>query len=228
MALTKISNNIWNLDGDPISFLTFPYEIRSTVVEVREGEYLVHSPVQVEKSKYLQNLPGKIKYIVSPNKLHSLFLDDWQKVFPDCVLYAPPGLSRKRPNIAFFKELDDKAEPPWQDTLLQKIVRGSWFMSEVVFFHRPSQSLILGDLIENHDPSKLSWIHRQMAAAVGMLAPHGSTARIFRWTFMPRRETREDIREILAWNPKRVIMNHGPMVETGAQDFLMNAFKWVL
>lgn len=227
MALENISNNIWVLQGDPIYFFTFPYEIRSTVIEVSAGEYLIHSPVQVKHAKQLESLPGKIKYIVSPNKLHSLFLEDWQKAYPDALIYAPPGLRKKRPKVDFYKDLEDSAEPQWRDVISQKIIRGSWFMSEVVFFHKPSASLILGDLIENHNPKILGPLFRAVAAAVGMLAPHGTTAKVFRWTFLRRRETRQDIQQMLSWHAKRVIVNHGPIVESEAEAFLQHAFNWV-
>jgi hypothetical protein len=228
MGLHKLADGIWVLDGNPISFLTFPYEIRSTVIELGGGDLFVHSPVQVSAAGLLKALPGQVKYIVSPNKLHSLFLGDWKKAFPEADLYAPPGLKAKLPDVAFHKELADGPETAWQEVIKQKIVRGSWFMSEVVFFHKPSETLILGDLIENHNPQKLGWLHRSIGLANAMVAPNGTTARIFRWTFFRRKEVGEDLQEILSWNAKRVVVNHGPIVESGVQKFLRNAFRWAL
>lgn len=73
------------------------------------------------------------------------------------VASAPPGLKVKHPDLSFYKELADEPEPEWREVLKQKVVRGSWFKSEVVFFHEPSETLILGDLIENHSPLKF-WV----------------------------------------------------------------------
>ncbi|MGD8591959.1 MAG: DUF4336 domain-containing protein, partial [Gammaproteobacteria bacterium] len=223
-----LADGIWVLDGNPINFLTFPYEIRSTIIEIGEGELFIHSPVQISAANLLKSLPGQVKYIVSPNKLHSLFLGDWKTVFPEAKLYAPPGLISKLPDVSFYKKLVDEPEPQWQEVLKQKVVRGSWFMSEVVFFHKPSATLILGDLIENHNPMRLGWLYRAIGLAMGILAPNGTTARIFRWTFFRRKKVRQDLQEILSWNAKRVVVNHGPIVETGAQEFLRNAFQWAL
>lgn len=228
MSLHKLADGIWVLDGKPIHFLTFPYEIRSTVIELGEGALFVHSPVQISEASLLKALDGEVKYIVSPNKLHSLFLEDWKKMFPKAKLYAPPGLTSKLPEVSFYKKLTDEPEPQWQKILKQKVVRGSWFMSEVVFFHEPSATLILGDLIENHNPMRLGWLYRAIGSAMDILAPKGTTARIFRWTFFRRKEVRQDLQEILSWNAKRVVVNHGPIVETGAQKFLRNAFQWAL
>ena len=101
-------------------------------------------------------------------------------------------------------------------------------MSEVVFFHEPSETLILGDLIENHNPLRLGWLHRVVGVANAMVAPNGTTPRNYRWTFLRRKEVREDLQEILSWNARRVVVNHGPIVEAGAQEFLRHAFKWAL
>jgi len=228
MRLHKLADGIWTLDGDPISFLTFPYEIRSTVIDTGEGGLFIHSPVQFSAASLLQALPGQVKYIVSPNKLHHMFLGDWKKAFPEAKLYAPPGLKAKRPDLSFYKELTDEPEPEWREVLKQKVVRGSWFMSEVVFFHEPSETLILGDLIENHNPLRFGWLHRAIGLANAMLAPDGSTPRNYRWTFFRRNEVRQGFQEILSWNAKRVVVSHGPIVETGAQEFLRNAFQWAL
>lgn len=101
-------------------------------------------------------------------------------------------------------------------------------MSEVVFFHEPSGTLILGDLIENHNPLRFGRLHRAIGSANAMLAPNGSTPRNYRWTFFRRKEVRQDLQEILSWNAKRVVVSHGPIVEIAAQEFLTNAFQWAL
>ncbi|MHC4447950.1 MAG: hypothetical protein ACYSXF_09250 [Planctomycetota bacterium] len=107
-------------------------------------------------------------------------------------------------------------------------MRGSFFMEEVVFFHRSSRTLILGDLIENHDPSILSAWHRVVARANDMLAPDGTTARIYRLSFWRRAEARRAINEVLSWEPRRVVVMHGPCVEDNAVAFLHHAFGWLL
>lgn len=192
------------------------------------GELFIHSPVQLSAANLLTTLPGQVRYVTSPNKLHSLFLGDWKKASPEAKFYAPPGLKAKLPDVPFYKELTDVPERELQEVLMQKVVRGSWFMSEVVFFHKPSETLILGDLIENHRPQQLGWLHHSIALANAIVAPNGTTARIFRWTFFQRKLVREDLKEILSWNAKRVVVNHGPIVETGVKEFLRNAFQWAL
>jgi hypothetical protein len=160
--------------------------------------------------------------------MHHLFLGEWKAAFPDARIYSPPGLRSKRPDLSFYGDLGGQPEDPWASVLDQRVVTGSLFMEEVVFFHRPSRTLILGDLVENHDPAVLSAWHRAVARANDMLAPHGTTARIFRLSFVRRAEARRRVNEILSWQAKRVVVMHGPCVEHDAEQFLRHAFSWLL
>ncbi|MCB1747370.1 MAG: DUF4336 domain-containing protein [Gammaproteobacteria bacterium] len=224
--LHALADGLWILAGDPIAFLGFPYDIRATVVRLDGGDLLVHSPVQVSALSALAALPGAVKYIVTPNKLHHVFLADWQRALPAARLYAPPGLRGKRPDLQFVGELGERPAAAWSGTLEQTLVRGSLFMTEVVFFHRASRTLILGDLIENHDPARFGVLQRSIARCNAMLAPRGSTPRNFRWTFLRRDALRRDLDVIAAWNPARVVVAHGPIVEQNAAEFLAHAFRW--
>jgi hypothetical protein len=101
-------------------------------------------------------------------------------------------------------------------------------MEEVVFLHGPSRTLIVGDLTENHDPCSLGPVQRAIARANAMLWPRGATPRNFRLTFWRRAEARRALREILAWQPRRVVVMHGPCIEENAGEFLRRAFAWLL
>lgn len=224
----QLDEGIWTVDGDPISFLTFPYELRSTVVDLGERSLFVHSPVQLRAAAAAVERLGSVRHLVTPNKLHHLFLGEWKEAYPDAKLYAPPGLRARRPNLPFDGELGDRPDPAWAEVLDQRVVRGSFFMDEVLFFHRPSRTLLLGDLIENHDPRVLGPWHRVLARANAMLAPHGTTPRNYRLSFLRRAEARRTLREVLSWEPRRVVVAHGPCVEDDAPAFLRRAFRWLL
>ncbi|MFW5876253.1 MAG: hypothetical protein ACOCXM_05915 [Myxococcota bacterium] len=171
---------------------------------------------------------GEVKYVVSPNKLHHLFMGQWADGYPGARLYASPGLTNKRPDLTFEAVLGDETPAEWAGCIDQLVVRGSVFMDEVVFFHRPSRTLVLGDLIENHDPELLGPVQRFWARANAMLAPNGSTPRNFRWSFLRRSEARKAVQRMLAWQPERVLVLHGRCVMTDAQAFLKRAFRWLI
>ena len=226
--LRELDAGVWTIDGDPIRFLTFPYELRSTVIDLGDSSLFVHSPVQLSAAADAVASIGRVDHMVTPNKLHHLFLGEWQAAFPEAQLHAPPGLRAKRPDLSFCSDLQEGPPVAWEHVLDQRIVRGSFFMEEVVFFHRRSRTLILGDLIENHDPRVLGPLHRLLARANAMLAPNGTTPRNYRLTFWRRREARWTVEELLSWQPQRVLVMHGPCIEHEPSAFLHRAFRWLL
>ncbi|MGO4840567.1 DUF4336 domain-containing protein, partial [Rhizobiaceae sp. 2RAB30] len=103
------------------------------------------------------------------------------------------------------------------------------YMTEFVFFHRASRTLVLTDLIENFEPDKLGFGERWLAWAGGALDPDGQTPRDMRLTFaMQREELRHAVETMIDWQPDRVILAHGRWYQTDAVAELRRAFRWLL
>lgn len=224
-----IHHGLWTLDGDPISFMGFPYSQRMTVARLSNGSVLLHSPVQLTSARrgFVDRI-GPVTHIVTPNKLHHLHLGAWADAYPAARLFAPPGLAHKRRDLRFAATLTDTPAPAWADRFRQIVIRGSIFMEEVLFFHIPSSTLIVGDLIENHDPAHFAPWQRYVGRLNRMIAPNGATPVNYRLSFLNRRKARNDLERVMDWRPKRVIVMHGPCIMDDAEAFLRRAFDWVL
>ena len=81
-------------DGPSVPFLGIPYPTRMALARLANGDVWVWSPIALtpELEKAVDQL-GPVRHIVSPNKIHHLFLAEWVARWPDAVLYAPPGLA---------------------------------------------------------------------------------------------------------------------------------------
>lgn len=228
--LLKISSEIWIYEGSTVSFYGFPFPTRMTVIKLHNGDLWIHSPEKLtdELRQELAAL-GTIKHLVSPNKLHHLFLPEWKVAYPDAINYAAPGLSRKRRDFQFDVELSSQPEAPWQDEIDQVIFTGSPVMEEVVFFHRPSQTLILTDLIENFKPETLTWFQRKLAAFVGILSPTGKMPIDWRISFLfgSKAKARESLNIMLNWAPKHIVLSHGECIFDQGTAFLRTSFSWL-
>lgn len=153
MQLKEIGSNLWTYEGETVSFYGLPYSTRMTVIRINRNELWVHSPEKLNPQLQAELAQlGEVKYLISPNKLHHLYLPEWNTAYPEAASYAAPGLIEKRKDIQFTAELTDTPEPAWQDDIRQLIFKGSPAMQEVVFFHNDTRTLILTDLIENFDP----------------------------------------------------------------------------
>ena len=227
-VLTEVDRDIWIADGPSVQFLGFPYPTRMTVVRLRDGTLWVCSPIQLDDHlREAINALGPVRHVVSPNKLHHLYLGDWAGAWSAAKLYAAPGLARRRRDLSFDSELGDQPDPAWADDIDQVIFHGSFAMDEVVFFHRASKTAIVTDLVQRFDPASLHGWRRVFMTVDGLVGPHGSTPREWRWSFWNRAAARRAKRRAIDWNPQRVIVAHGDWVRDDGRAALERALAWI-
>jgi len=226
--LEAFGPSLWVADGRTVSFLTFPYPTRMAVVRLADGGVWIWSPIALtpELAEEVEAI-GPVRHIVSPNKIHHLFLGAWAERWPEAQLHAPPGLAKRKPELHFDEELGDEANPDWAEDLDQTIFRGSLAMEEVVFFHRPSGTAIVCDLVQRHDPSTSTGLKGTIMRLDGLVGPRGSTPREWRASFLRRKPARAARAELLAWQPERLIIAHGECARTGATSILERALAWI-
>jgi len=106
-------------------------------------------------------------------------------------------------------------------------MRGNLIITEIVFFHRKSATVLFTDLIQHFRPGWFKGWRAIVARLDLMVATEPSVPRKFRVAFTARRAARGAIRQILAWPAERVLMAHGDPVTEGGQVFLRRAFRWL-
>jgi hypothetical protein len=198
------------------------------VARLSGGGLWLWSPVRLteEVQQAIQSL-GDPVYAVEPNKLHHLALAEWVAAWPSLRLYAPPGLAHKRRDLRFVPELTDEPPPEWREEIDQVRIEGSIFMTEVIFFHRPSSTCLVGDLIQKHDgPGKSAWL-RWLWKLGGVAGADGGTPLDGRLSFVHRAATREAVSRVLAWAPERLVIAHGACSMASGTEVLRRAFRWL-
>jgi Domain of unknown function (DUF4336) len=229
MRLQEIGPSIWVSEGPVVSFYSFPYPTRMAVIRLTEGSLFVWSPIALSAALQSEvDALGPVRHLVSPNAIHHLFLGEWKSAYPQARLYASPGLRKKRKDLAFDAELGDSPEPEWAADVDQVAMRGSFAITEIVFFHRGSCTAIFADLIENFPPDWFKGWRGVVARLDGIVAPNPGAPREFRWSFTNRRAARAAFERILAWPIERVLMAHGEPVTTDGGAFVRRAFAWLL
>lgn len=226
--LASFGQNLYLADGPTVSFYGFPYPTRMALVRLSTGKVWVWSPIALtpEMAGAVEAI-GSVAYIVSPNKLHHLFLPAWRNRWPDARLYAPPGLARKIKQLHFDAELDEEKDEPWKAEIDQVVFRGSIAMDEVVFFHRASRTAIFGDLIQRFPEAYAKGWKGLMLRLDGLVGRHGSTPREWRLSFLSRDGARAARRTVLGWNPQRLVIAHGECATIGATEIIRDALSWI-
>ena len=82
------------------------------------GRLWIHSPEQLDSALQAElSALGEVAHLISPNKLHHLFLAQWLEAYPSAISYAAPGLIGKRRDLRFDRELGEQAEEAWADRI---------------------------------------------------------------------------------------------------------------
>ncbi len=227
-VLRPFGTDIWLADGAEVDVAGFRYPKRAAIIRLSGGELLVWSPIALTPALRASiDALGEVRQLVAPNSLHHLFLGQWRDAYPIAKLHAPPGLRRKRQDIAFDGDLDDGAVAQWAGDLDQVVIRGNLITTEVVFFHVASRTVLFADLIQQFAPGSLSGWRALVARLDLMMESEPQVPRKFRTAFINRVQARAAIQQVLAWPAEQVVMAHAPPVLGDGQAFVARAFGWL-
>ncbi|MEZ5785573.1 MAG: DUF4336 domain-containing protein [Xanthobacteraceae bacterium] len=238
-TLKPIADNVWIVDGPEIfmcypwlSFIKVPFPTRMTIVRLADGKLWVHSPTPLpdDLARAIDSL-GQVAFLVAPNLLHYWWIGEWKSHYPQARAYAAPGVRERaaaRFN-GFDADLTDLPPPEWQGEFDQVLVPGD-YLTEAVFLHRASRTLLLTDLIENFEPGRFRRLWMRWACQMsGCCDPDGKVPIDLRSTFLRHRDSvRKAVHTMLAWQPLRVILAHGRWYPDHAEAELRRAFRWVV
>src|SRR4051794_31491378 len=125
--LEQAGDSLWIAEGEIVSFYGAPYPTRSAIARLGNGELWVWSPVRLTAALRAEvDRLGPVQHLVSPNKLHHLYLPEWQAAFPEARLWGPKSTIRKRPDLAFHGPLRDEPPTEWGGDIDQAWFRGSF------------------------------------------------------------------------------------------------------
>lgn len=233
-VLKPVADGVWIVDSGPLFLLGLPLPVRMTVVRLRNGDLWLHSPTRFDgELKRAMEEHGRIRHLIAPNSAHWLFLIEWQRNCPDALTWAAPGLRKrgqvKKSGVRLDRDLPDAPPSEWAGEINQVVVPGGGGFREVDFFHEPTRSLVLTDLVVNVEPEKLSPLARPFARMVGATAPNGRAPIYLRGIVaLKRREAAEAALQMVEWGPERVIFSHGRWFERDGAAGLRRSLDWLL
>jgi hypothetical protein len=194
---------------------------RSTAIDVGSGRLLLLSP-PADDCPELDRL-GSVAAIVAPNSFHHLNLANGVRRHPTAQIFAAPGLARRVPGLPASVELTRELEVPWRERLPYVVLGPHRGISEVLFFHPASRTLILTDLACNlvdlpHAYDRIAWRLSGMPAGFG---PNRNARRLL---LRDRAGARAALRAASRWPFERILVAHGAIVERDARETFESAF----
>ena len=226
-----VKDQIWILEY-PIRFAGINLFGRMAIIKLDNGDLIIHDPCVIDDLvKREIDAIGEVKYIVAPGSYHHLFVTEFQQRYPNAETFLCPGLERKRPDIKFEWILGNKPDHRWGNTLDQVVIQGTRLIWEVAFFHRPSKTLILVDLLENigddfqHPASRLL---RFWWKVIYRMWNNPKAAPEYQMGWGKKHIVKCGLNKILSWNAERVILAHGELIEGNVTNILSTAWRKVL
>ncbi len=209
--------------------LPLPFTTRMTVVQLKNGDLFLHSPIAFDAAlaKHLQSM-GTIRHLVSPNQFHYAHIGEWSRAFPDAVTWASPRARRRARargiDVQFKMDLGPDPPEEWRDEIDQVALPGGIF-GELVFFHKPSRTLVLTDTIINIELDKMNQPWRFATWLTGMYHPRGQLFFGMRLPLLlQKKKATAAVERILSWEPQRIILSHGRCFESNAGEILRRIF----
>lgn len=192
-----------------------PISSRMTVVRLAGGRLWLHSPVPVSLSlrQELAKL-GEVGWLVAPSRAHDLFVRQASEIFPQAEVWVAPGLSGAPTVPRRARTLDANGMAQWTPALDGALVEGMPAVNETLWFHRPSGSLIVTDLLQWWR-GPLPWQAWAWAHAMGVRRQMG-VSRMFRWFVQDRDAFRRSLTGLSAWPVRRVLTCHNSEVALDA------------
>lgn len=233
-VLKPVADNVWIIDSAPLRMMGLWLPVRMTVIRLGSGELWLHSPTRFDETlrDAIETL-GPIRHLVAPNIAHWSFLKEWQRHCPDASTWAAPNLRQraqvKKAGVRIDRDLEEDMPDQWAGDIEQTIVPGGGGFREVAFFHKPTRTLVLTDLIVNLEPDKLPLATRAFAKLTGTLAPDGKAPAYLRLIIrMRHKEAAAAASRLVAWAPERVIFAHGRWIERDGAAALRRSLAWLL
>ena len=229
--LQQVHDALWVAEGEIVSFFGAAYPTRSVIARLANGDLWVWSPAKLTDD--LQNEVnglGPVRHLVSPNKLHHLYLQEWKAAYPEAKLWGPQSTIKKRHDLKFQQALADSPPVDWHPDIDQAWFRGSFAMDEIVFFHRPSATAIVADLIQTFSEHFLRehWGRWRFFARLDGLTEDKACAPLeWRLSFINRAPARRARGKVLNWSCQRVIVAHGELPHANGKTFLSKSFRWL-
>ena len=185
-----------------------------TSLRLADGRTLVHSTASFspEDVSSLKSC-GEPSWLVEPTKIHDTCSAAGRAAFPEIPYLVPPTFDKA---TKLGSTLIGEAGSPWGEEIEVIELAGIPKLREHVFFHKPSRTLVVADLIFNLPESAGAWTRGLLRLVSGMKS-YPATSRLF-WFYTKDREALSDsLERMLEWDFERVVVGHGDPITVDAK-----------
>ncbi|PRP87344.1 hypothetical protein PROFUN_01606 [Planoprotostelium fungivorum] len=202
---------------------------RGTAVVLKQKQILLFSPIKPNHQVFdvLDSL-GEVKYLVCPNIVHHLSVQDYLKRYPKASVFGVPGLEKKRSDLNFTGILDNKGSTQYgfEDEIDYRLFSATRNL-DVMLYHRETGNLLEADLIFNLPGTEQypkeevdKWtIQRPLLDRLNPSSPTHKFA-LQKMMVTDAEKMKEDSQYVQKnWKINKIIPCHGNIIDNGQQVF---------
>lgn len=219
-----VAGQVW-VAQQPLRFYGMEMGTRMVVARGNAaGDLVVYSPIALTDALKDQVARlGKVRWIVAPNLLHHMYVQQWLDACPGAVAFAGPKLAERRKDIAWAGTITPAWTAPWDRALVDFVVfTGHPIMQEVVLYIPGGKTLVVADVVQNHAPH--GWTGRVVDLAGCRCRPGPPVD----WKLAVEEPAvvAAAAAQVEAWDFERIVIAHGDPIEVDAKDVWHDAFAF--
>jgi hypothetical protein len=222
--LRQVAAELWTFEGWEVWMLPgLALPCRTTIARLAGGRLImIGAPPFSEEADAALAALGPLRFIVAPSTVHHLCLPSWAATHPGAEVYLPPAPRTRRPDLPAGRDLVEGLARPWSDEIDDAVFGPFEQVTEIVFLHRPSATLIATDLCFNL--TKASSISQRLAwTCFGYPRRFGPSWSVRLRVLRYRTAVRPAFAKLRGWRFDRIIMAHGEIVENEAESVFWGA-----
>ena len=210
--MQQVAKDLWVLRY-PFALLGMPMGRTVTIIRLRSGELVIHStgPFSAPDVTAIRSL-GRPAWLLDATLSHDTFAIAGRKAFPDAAYFAPEGFPVRGGAAFSLRTLPAS----WEDELEVLPLEGMPRVREHAFFHKPTRTLIVADLVFNFGAGSSAWM-RKFFRVVGGIRSYPGMSRLFKLLIWDRVAFSSSIQCLMQWDFDRLIVGHGEIIESGAK-----------
>lgn len=223
--LKPFVDSLWTATT-PIRFAGTWFPHVMTVVRLRNESVMLHSPCRPSAALFDEIAQvGAVAHVVAPNWFHDLYLREYRAAYPAAAFWAPAFLGRQHPGL--IDGVLNAATTPFAE-LPHIALSGLLSFDETIFFHVPSRTLIVADLLMNAVADEKTPAFTRIGYRLFGLDGRLKVFPLLRWFGVSSRPSmRRAAEQIVAWDPQHVIVGHGYPMINSISDKLRAALSWL-
>ncbi len=221
--LRQLDSSLW---VDEVSFSLFGVNFgnRMTCIQLSDNSFWIHSPTKFKQTTYEKiKAKGKIKYLITPNRVHNLFVMDWKSQAADALLLAPANTKKIHEDLTFEETPEEKIAELFDGEITCIPINGIPMLKEYAFIHHPSKTLILTDIAFNFGSDSRGWstFFLRLYGAYNKFGPSISIRAIIKDKVI----LSASLNKIISHDFDRIIVSHGDIVENNGKKMFKDAFN---